>query len=458
MTTARAWLGIRFAGARRFERPVPVKWDGDLRRHGALGPAAPQLPSDGIVPGMDAGPTDEAGCLNLNVWAPADAEARPVMVWFHGGSFVLGSSAQRCHDGARLAAEQDVVVVTANYRLGALGFLDTRAIGGDVANLGLHDAVAALQWVRENIAAFGGDPAHVTVFGLSAGGGLGIHLLASPAAAGLFSGLIVQSGITDRTLDSERGALVAETLSAALDVDDIERLAALPVDAILAAQAAVVPQLLKPVGMMPFHPCVDGELLTAAPAAAIATGVGADVPLLAGTTSEEMNLFLGLTAPVQRDRLVSRVARYVGVDETTSAAVVERYAAEVGIDGVWPALFTDVEMQIPLRRVLTARALASPAPTFAYLFTWSAPERGAFHAVDIPFTFDTFDVDGWGEFVGFDADADRLGLELRTAWAGFARDRDPGWEPYPATHVFGRESFDAARHPLFDRQQDYWRG
>ena len=172
---------------------------------------------------------------------------------------------------------------------------------------------------------------------------------------------------------------------------------------------------------MPFHPCVDGELLTAAPAAALAAGAGADVPLLAGTTSEEMNLFLGFTAPVQRDRLVGRVARYVGVDEATSAAVVERYAAEVGIDGVWPALFTDVEMQIPLRRVLTARANAAAAPTFAYLFTWSAPERGAFHAVDIPFTFDAFDVDGWGEFVGFDADADRLGRELRTAWAGFAR-------------------------------------
>ena len=336
----------------------------------------------------------------------------------------------------------------ANYRLGALGFLDTRAIGGDVANLGLHDAVAALQWVRENIAAFGGDPAQVTVFGLSAGGGLGIHLLASPAAAGLFSGLIVQSGITDRTLDAERGALVAETLCAALDVDDIERLAALPVDAILAAQAAVVPQLLKPVGMMPFHPCVDGELLTAAPAAALATGVGADVPLLAGTTSEEMNLFLGLTAP--------------GADATDSSAAwldtsaSTRRRAPRSWNGTRPRSGSTASGPrcSPMSRcrsrcgACSRRGESLPRHrTFAYLFTWSAPERGAFHAVDIPFTFDTFDVDGWGEFVGFDADADRLGRELRTAWAGFARDRDPGWEPYPATHVFGRESFDACEPP-----------
>ena len=358
MPGADASLGIVYATAERFTRPVRVPWDGDLRGHGALGPSAPQLPSNDIVPGMQVGPTDEVGCLTVNVWAPEGASSKPVLVWFHGGSFVIGSSAQRCHDGARLAAEQDVVVVNANYRLGALGFLDTRAIGGDVANLGLHDALAALQWVQDNIAAFGGDPARVTVFGLSAGGGLGIHLLASPAAAGSFAQLIVQSGITDRTLDAERGALVARTLCTALAVDDIEGLAALPVDAILAAQAAVTPQLMKPVGIMPFHPCIDDELLRAAPAAAFAAGVGKDIPLIAGTTSEEMNLFLGLTTAVPRDRLAARVARYVDVDERTAETVVERYAADVGLDGVWPALFTDVEMQLPLRRVLEARASA----------------------------------------------------------------------------------------------------
>jgi para-nitrobenzyl esterase len=269
--------------------------------------------------------------------------------------------------------------------------------------------------------------------------------------------VIVQSGITDRTLDAERGALVAKSLCEACAVNDLAGLERLPADTIVSAQTAVLPQLLKPVGMMPFHPCVDDDLLDAAPAAAFRAGRGADVPLIAGSTSEEMNLFLGFAPAVARDRLVGRVARYVGVDEVAATAVVERYEAEVGPDGVWPALFTDAEMQVPLRRVLEARASAT-APTYAYLFTWRSPAHGAFHAVDLPFTFDAFDVDGWGDFVGFDGDAARLGRDLRSAWSAFARDGDPGWAPYPATHVFGRESSDVAAHPLFARQQGYWRG
>jgi para-nitrobenzyl esterase len=451
-------LGIRYARAARFALPESLPWNGDVAGAGALGPSVPQLPSDDLVPGMAVGPTDESDCLSLNVWAPADAAGLPVLVWFHGGSFVVGSSAQACHDGARLAREQDVVVVTVNYRLGALGFLDMRAIGGDVANLGLHDALTALAWVRENISAFGGDPSRVTVFGLSAGGGLGIHLLASGMLAGLASGVIVQSGITDRTLDAEHGALVAKTMCTACGVGGIDALAAVPIDRLLAAQAAVVPELLKPVGMMPFHPCVDGELLTAAPAAAFRAGIGREIPLVAGTTSEEMNLFLDPRAPVpDRDRLIARTARYVGVADDVARRIVARYEADVGPDDVWPALFSDVEMQVPLRRVVEARS-AAEAPTHTYLFAWTAPERGAFHAIDLPFVFDAFDVDGWGEFVGADADAARLGREVRASWAAFARAGDPGWRPAPCTHVFARASHDASSHPLWDRQQDYWAG
>jgi para-nitrobenzyl esterase len=457
MGAVRSWLGIRYATAGRFERPEPVPWDGDLARTGEFGPAAPQLPGDDIVPGMQVGETDEERCLSLNVWAPAGAERLPVLVWFHGGSFVLGSSSQTCHDGSRLAREQHVVLVSANYRLGALGFLDTRPIGGDGANFGLHDAVAALRWVREHIDAFGGDPARVTVFGVSAGGGVGIHLLPCAAALGLFDGLIVQSGITDRTLDTGRAALVATTLCEAAGTDDVDGLRALPAERLLAAQAAALPALLKPVGLMPFHPCIDDDLVRDSPAHALAGGAASGIRLLAGTTSEEMNLFLDPRAPVpDHDRLVRRVERYVEVDRTHAEAVVERYASDAGgEERVWPALFSDVEMQVPLRRVLEAHA--PHAPTHAYLFTLAAPERGAFHAIDIPFTFDTFDVDGWGEFVGVDDDARQLGRELRTAWAAFARDGTPGWSPYPTTHVFARKSYDATVHPLFARQQDYWR-
>ena len=155
MQAARRWLGIPYATAARFARPTRVPWNGDLTPGGEFGPAAPQLPGDDVVPDMKVGATDEARCLSLNVWAPAGpngaaagGDPRPVLVWFHGGAFVLGASSQASHAGDRLAAEQDVVVVSANYRLGALGFLDTRAIGGDAANFGLHDAIAALQWVQ----------------------------------------------------------------------------------------------------------------------------------------------------------------------------------------------------------------------------------------------------------------------------------------------------------------------
>jgi para-nitrobenzyl esterase len=274
-----------------------------------------------------------------------------------------------------------------------------------------------------------------------------VHLLASPAAQGLFAGAIVQSGITDRTLDAERAALVAGSLFTAAGVSDLAGLRALPVAALLDAQEAVGPALLKPVGMMPFHPCVDEELLHAPPAAALAAGVAAGVPLVAGTTADEMQLFLDRSAAApDRERLVRRVERYVAVDTDQAEAIVATYERDAA--DVWPALFSDVEMQVPLRRVLDAHA--PHAPTYTYLFTWEAPGVGAAHAVDIPFTFGNF-VDGWGEFVGYDADAERLSREMRDAWAAFARDGDPGWPPDPATRVFGRRSHVMATHPLSER-------
>jgi para-nitrobenzyl esterase len=449
MGRTRAYLGITYATAGRFERPVAVH-DVDVDAPSAFGPAAPQRAGVELVPGSPVGPIDEHACLTLNVWTPAEdaKEALPVLVWFHGGSFVTGSSAQACYDGTRLATEQRVVVVSANYRLGALGFLDLRALGGDVTNLGLHDALTALRWVQAHIAPFGGDPARVTVFGESAGGGLCVHVLASPAAEGLCSGAIVQSGITDRTLDDERSALVARALCDAAGAPDLDGLRALPVEALLDAQDAVIPTLLPDVGMMPFHPCVDGDLLDAPPAAAFANGRAAGVPLVAGTTAAEMQLFLDRRAArPDRERLLRRVQRYVGVDADAAAAIVARYQRDT--DDVWPALFSDVEMQVPLRRVLEAHA--PHGPTYAYLFTWDAPGVGAAHAVDIPFTFGNF-VDGWGEFVGYDVAAERLSTEMREAWAAFAAGGDPGWPVHPATRVFGRDGSPVRdRHPIFDR-------
>lgn len=450
----RTALGITYATAARFAAPQAIAFDAVGADGSRFGPAAPQAldgPLGEIVPGMKVRDTNEQDCLTLNVWSPASDEPLPVLVWFHGGSFVIGASSQPVYDGALLASEQQVIVVSVNYRLGALGFLDARPFGG-VANCGLRDAICALEWVRDHIAAFGGDPARVVAFGESAGGGLVLHALASPAARGLLAGAIVQSGATFATLDEKRAALVVETLTEEAGVTEPAALRDLPIDELVKAQTAAMGPLLSSVGMMPFHPMVDDDILLATPADALAGGEGAGVALVAGTTADEMRLFVDPSAtPPPRDRLVRRAARYLGVDETNAAPIVDRYAQALGTDDtneIWRALFGDNEMQVPCRAVLEAHA--PHGPTYTYCFTWGGPQVGSCHGIDIPFPFGNF-VDGWDAFVGLDDDGRALSESMRTAWAGFARTSEPGWPAYPTARVFGREVHDAPQHPLFGR-------
>jgi para-nitrobenzyl esterase len=447
-----AYRGIPYATAARFAAPVRVTSWTETRNATEFGPAAPQPvggPLDGLVPGSFRGATREHGCLTLNVWtqgAPPQpgaraADGRPVLVWFPGGAFTVGAASQPVYDGEHFCAEQDVVVVTCNYRLGALGFLDARAMGG-VANCGLRDAIAALEWVRDNIAAFGGDPERVTVFGESAGGGIVLHLCASPATPGLFRGAIAQSGATFNTLDEARATLVREALLAELGLLDAKPLIDLPVEQVVEAQAASALALLPTVGMMPFHPMVDDDVLPRAPLAALAAGSAAGVPLMIGTTTDEMRLFLDLSSPPPpRDKLCSRVARYAKVGAARAETIVATYEAELGTQDaneIWAAVFTDVEMQLPAAALRDAHR--AHGPTYSYLFGWPAadPRLGACHGIDLPFTFGNF-VDGWAEFVGADDAAHRLGRTLRDAWTAFATTGDPGWPGAPSTMRFDRD-------------------
>jgi para-nitrobenzyl esterase len=445
--TVHAYLGVPYATAGRFAAPGPVpSWTG-TRDAIDFAPAAPQPmggPFDGLAPGSYAGPIDEHACLTLNIFTPDPSPGAelPVLVWFPGGAFTIGAASQPAYEGARFAAEQNVVIVTCNYRLGALGFLDTRASGG-VANCGLRDAIAALEWVRDNIAAFGGDPARVTAFGESAGGGIVLHLCASPAARGLLRGAIVQSGATFNTLDEERSALVLDALLHELGIADASDLAGVPVDELLRAQSAAALALLGTVGMMPFHPTVDGDVLPAAPVDALRAGAAAGIPLVIGTTTDEMRLFLDLTGePPARDRVCARVANAIGVDAAFGETIVATYETALGTadtNEIWAAIFSDLQMQVPADAMRAAHA--AHGPTYSYLFAWPAvnPLLGACHGIDIPFTFGNF-VDGWAAFVGADAAATALGRDIRTAWAKVARDGDPGWPASPATMIFGRES------------------
>jgi para-nitrobenzyl esterase len=197
---------------------------------------------------------------------------------------------------------------------------------------------------------------------------------------------------------------------------------------------------------------VDSDLLPASPVEALASGVAGDVALVAGTTADEMRLFVdGSGDAPPRERLVRRAARYLAIDEAAAARVVDHYAAVLATADtleVWRAIFSDNEMQEPCRAVLDAHA--AHGPTYTYAFTWEGPAVGSCHGIDIPFTFGNF-VDGWDAFVGLDEEGRALSASMRGAWAAFARTGDPGWPAYPAARVLGRSQHDADAHPLLGR-------
>ena len=492
-----AFLGVPYAappvGALRFRHPEPVApWTG-VRPAFEPGPAAPQPgddPQSSIVPGMIATDTDE-NCLGLNVWAPAGTEPGadlPVMVWVHGGGFMIGGSTLPTYDPTLLVREEDVVVVAPNYRLGALGFLAPEARSpaarGDQAiapNCGLADLVLALHWVQTNIGAFGGDPGRVTMFGESAGAGAILHLMSAPAAAGLFHRAILQSPGVGQTLDREKAAQVATELMSRLGIDPqsedaAARLRGTGVGALIDAQEATTAALAASVGALPFHPVVDGELVPEAPLAALGAGRGSGVETIVGTTEDEMRLFMSAgLAGLSRDHLVAIlapvIARAVGgrVDHGAVGELVANYDDRFGADGagaeLWAAVMTDGLMRLPAEAALEAHA-AWQDNVYSYSFEWkpggSVVERGSFHAIDLPFTFGTFDREGWAEILGAGDGAREVSRVMRAAWAAFARDGEPGtavpggwprWDPQRRATLVLDDPPSVADDPLAPRRK-----
>src|ERR1700712_688292 len=400
-----SFLGIPYAqppfGALRFARPVPADgWDGtrDALEFGATAPKPGYLPPiDAILPEATVEGTD---CLNLNVWSPQDATALPVLVWIHGGSFVNGSGAVSMYNGAAFARD-GVVCVTINYRLGVDGF---GYIEGTPPNRGLLDQIAALEWVRDNIAAFGGDPARVTVAGESAGAFSVASLLAMPAAKGLFGRAVLQSGAGQHVLTPATAARVTAEVAARLGVEPTaEALAAVPVDDLIRAQQAVSMAIAAApdpgrwgditTNMMTFEPVVDGDILPTRPIDAIAGGGSNDVDLLIGTTTEEHALFLvptGIAARVGAAQLRALLSLY-GVDVETLIAAYQRDRPAATPGEILIAALTDWFFRIPAVRVAEARG-ALGLDTHFYEFAWRSPEfggqLGACHALEIGFVFD----------------------------------------------------------------------
>ncbi len=442
------FLGIPYAAAPtgdlRWQTPRPPHpWKG-TRAASAFAPAAPQGAAlDSRLPGLRPDhPTDE-DCLALNIWTPGLDAGRPVLIWFPGGAYLSGATAQPVYDATRLAAEAEAVVVTVGYRLGALGFLDVD--GDGVANCGLRDQLAALEWVHRHATAFGGDPTNLTVMGESAGAGSILHLLASPLAAAspTFQRAIVQSG-QPTTLTANEGREVAETFARHLGLrrPDADALRAVPVEQLLEAQAAASAELLGTVGPMAFAPVVDDDVCDGTIVEGLARGRASEIALVIGTTRDELALFTGPSdASLDDDRLVRRLERLLGDGGDAAVALASaraRLPATATNSEIWVAARTDVMMRVPALRVADAHTAAG-GTTFVYRFDWAAPDLGAAHAVDLPFTFGTADREGWDRVVGWDARAEALGLEWRACWSSFAATGDPStplrqWPEHDPVH------------------------
>jgi para-nitrobenzyl esterase len=474
----RVFRGIPFAqppvGGLRFRAPRPVEpWTGE-REATTFSAIAPQPVDPNINPIFMVPRQPQAeDCLYLNVWTPSvDAPKLPVMVWIHGGSFRAGGGSEPRYDGTALAS-RNVVVVTVNYRLGALGFLHVPGADGDLAaNWGMLDQLAALRWVRDEIAAFGGDPGNVTIFGESAGGMSVAALMASPRASGLFRRAILQSGAGHNAVPVERATAYAEAFAAILGATPLDagflrsvpaqalveaqeklRLALLPVRGQAGAAAAALVAAIPTTPWdadMPFQPVIDGQLLGALPIDAIRLGMAKDIDALVGTTADEVKGFFlrqPPDTPPPPDRVRLRMTAWLASGTNDTAAgerLLEIYrearsarGARTELAELVDAARTDYLFRVPADRFAEAHAVWNPR-TYVYRFDHPSPllggSYGAFHTIDIPFVFGVQRLAK--AFVGEGADADALADRVGDAWVAFARSGNPTTEALPTWPAF----------------------
>jgi len=439
--------GVRFAappfGTNRMRPPQPVQsWEG-VRDALTFGPKSPQLPyPPGIAEAIPelVGPGEDS--LTLNIWTPQiGAAGLPVMVWIPGGMFEFhGTGATPFYEGSRFARD-GVVCVSVGYRVGAEGFL---YLGDGVANLGLLDQIAALEWVRENIAAFGGDSGKVTIFGESAGAMSVATLLAMPRAKRLFRRAIVQSGNTPKLNSAATAERIGRRLAEFLGLEPTrEAIAATSPDQVLQAQAQLRNELLtRPdpafwgevaLSYLPWAPTVDNETIPKPPIECIAAGSAADIDLLVGSNTEETRLFFVSDGSIDRitDHALAAIAGAYGL----SAEGLSTYrAAHPGASAgeLLSAIQTDWYWRIPALRMADAHARSASSSTFMYEFGWRSPQfggrLGAAHSVEIPFVFDTLGL-GTEPLLGANP-PQSLATEMHRIWVAFATEGDCGWPKY----------------------------
>jgi para-nitrobenzyl esterase len=461
------FLGIPFTkppvGGLRFEPPQPAeRWTG-LYPALAFGPVFPQSYDETEPSSLYFQDED---CLRLNVWTPAvDDGKRPVMVFIHGGGYIWGSSADPLYDGANLSRRGQLVVVSLNYRMGTLGYLDLSDVGGDAyadsGNLAILDQIAALRWVRDNIARFGGNPGNVTIFGESGGARKVPMLMAMPPAKGLFHKAIIQSGSgLDAPSQVEAISLGRELLKKlGIAEGDREALKRAGTQAIFDAQPAAAPAA-SPAGQltMPirgFVPCVDGIALPRKPFTPDAPAISAKIPILIGSNKDEMTIFrardpkfgtstdVDFTAymrqqlPGKAETLIPALrAAFPGYSPSHLITVMET------LKGYWIATVLQAER----------KAAQGAAPVYVYLLAWETPVDGgrhrAHHALDLPLVFNNIETSR--SMVGPGPEPQRVADQMSAAWIAFARSGDPNtdglpqWRPYDlksrATMIFNLDS------------------
>jgi len=449
----KTWKGIRYAappvGRLRWRAPQsPQPWT-DIIEATAFGPVSPQPHSP--IP-MGLGTRADEDCLFLNVWAPSgasDTDTKPVMVWVHGGAYIFGSGSQPLYDGTALAGGSDVVVVTINYRLGALGFADFSSFGGGFdSNLALRDVLAALHWVRANISRFGGDPERVTLFGESAGAGVVTTLLAMPAAAGLFSRAIAQSSPATSVYEGDRARVVADLLLERLGMTAAEAHRA-PVQALVEASAHAFDHVpMTTPGRLAFAPTVDGDLVPDYPVAAARAGRTLPVPLLIGTNKDEAALFRFMRSPLMpiapkaiRTMFAEIADDQPGLQLPTEDQIDSAYA---GMRARARSLGVARDVSFRMPTVWFAEGHSSVAPVYLYRFDWATPVfkligLGAAHATELIYV--------WGNLVAGPRDftfklgglkaGEQLSHRMRARWTNFAATGtptgpadEPYWAPY----------------------------
>ena len=463
----RRFLGVPYAagpvGDLRFAAPKPhAPWT-DTRDATEPGPTAPQFVRP--FPGLDIAPLVGAGWaqgddfLTANIWAPEGATAAPVLVFVHGGAFVLGSNNAAVQDGSGFA-RSGVVSIAINYRMGVEGFLP---VSGAPTNLGLRDIIAALQWVGRNAAAFGGDPANITVHGESAGAMLLADLVASPAAQGLFRRAIIQSGHGDMVRPPHAAARLVKKLARMMKIKpDLAGFRSRDESAGLTA----IERISRPTaridlrddtgrepafGLTRFLPVTGDDILPEAPRSALAKGIGADIQVLIGTNREEMNLYFVPTGV--RGKLNGFLARMILKKvEPQAKPILKAYG--LGTKGVsagdaFTRALSDLVFRYPARRF----AAAHRGRTHMYEMDWRSPaaggELGACHGIELPFVFDTLPTCTGPEGLAGVAPPQALADRIHGLWVAFARTGELPWREYSTAdpQVFALEAGTAAPEP-----------